>query len=259
MKILVTFAVDAEFDPWRARHKFDAVRLGEQTVYQARIGGAEVAAVLTGIGPKIAASNVLGILMSGTYDLCISAGLAGALRPEYAAGEILAASCVSLEEEGARLREGSIPAHPVCLQLAGDCGATLAGKFRTSARLILTAREKSELAATADAVEMESFEVLTAAMAWGAHGIAIRAVGDTAEEDLPLDFNQAMTPQGAISTGRIAGALLKRPSALPGLFRFARQSRDAAIELGNFLDRYITALANVPASEWEVEEAVAAT
>jgi nucleoside phosphorylase len=264
MKVLVTFAVSEEFGPWQARHRFAPVRPEDPTVFQARVGDAEVTALLTGIGPRIAKLST-GILLAGLesehmFDLCISTGLAGALKPGYAAGDILAASSIAREEKNLLLPRGELPAHPRCLELAGDCGARIVQRFRTSDHLILTACEKSLLAETADAVEMESFDILNEALSRGIPGIAIRAVGDSADEDLPLDFNQAVTPEGRISRGRIFTALLKRPMALPGLLRFARQSRDAAIALADYLDCYVaTVAAKVRAGELETLEMVAAT
>lgn len=265
MKVLVTFAVKEEFGPWQARHPFAAARRGEQTVYEARIGEAEVSVFLTGIGPKVAESNMIGLLTSRialgeAFHACVSAGLAGALRPGYSAGDILAARHVCRKQGSATLPPAEVLAHGKCLELAGECGARIVERFRTADHLILTAAEKSLLGETADAVEMESFTVLTEASVWGIGGIAIRAVGDTAEENLPLDFNQALTPQGTISATRLASALLRRPAALPGLVRFAKQSRDAAIALADYLDRYIAALGkSVRRSEPAMEEEVAAT
>lgn len=265
MKVLVTFAVSEEFGPWQARHRFAPLRPEDRTLHQARVGEAEVTALLTGIGPRTAGLSTA-ILLSGAereraFDLCISTGLAGALQPESAPGDILAARAIISGANGSeRSNGGTLLAHPRCLQFAGECGARIVERFLTSDHLILTAREKSRLAATADAVEMESFEVLNEAMARGIPGIAIRAVGDSADEDLPLDFNQAVTPEGQISRGRIITALLKRPTALPGLLRFARQSRDAAIALADYLDCYVGTLSTkVQLNESELEEAVAAT
>jgi len=49
MKILVTFAVRAEFAPWQRRRNF--LRLpGDWPVFEAMFGGARVRAILTGMG-----------------------------------------------------------------------------------------------------------------------------------------------------------------------------------------------------------------
>ncbi len=51
MKILVTFAVRSEFAPWQRRRNF--MRLpGEWPVFEAMFGGAQVRAILTGMGQE---------------------------------------------------------------------------------------------------------------------------------------------------------------------------------------------------------------
>src|SRR5258708_8962747 len=94
MKLLVTFAVEAEFAPWRKRHRFTAVLAAGFRICSAKLSGAEVVVILTGIGDSSA--SVLGLQMRAfaaeySFDFCISSGLAGALLPQYSAGNILAA------------------------------------------------------------------------------------------------------------------------------------------------------------------------
>src|SRR5438552_19072131 len=50
MRILVTFAVAAEFAPWRKRHDFSLVQLADLRTYQAEITWASVVVLLTGMG-----------------------------------------------------------------------------------------------------------------------------------------------------------------------------------------------------------------
>src|SRR5260370_32529669 len=93
MKILVTFAVRAEFAPWQRRRNF--LRLpGDSPVFESAFGGARVRAILTGMGQDHALEAAKGSL---TYkpDICISTGLAGSLRTGYRPGDILAARLVS--------------------------------------------------------------------------------------------------------------------------------------------------------------------
>jgi len=93
MKILVTFAVRAEFAPWQRRRNF--LRLpGEWPVFEAMFGGAQVRAVLTGMGQEHALSAAKRSL-AYRPELCISTGLAGSLRSGYRPGDILAARLVS--------------------------------------------------------------------------------------------------------------------------------------------------------------------
>ncbi len=99
MKILVTFALENEFAPWRAMHDFRACEWGGMKVHVAEIGGAEVGVILTGAGPKHAAQLLRAVMRAegDSIGLCISSGLAGALRTDYSIGQILAAKAVAPE------------------------------------------------------------------------------------------------------------------------------------------------------------------
>jgi adenosylhomocysteine nucleosidase len=91
---------------------------------------------------------------------------------------------------------------------------------------------------------MESGEVLYEAAAFGAKGIAVRAISDAADEDLPLDFNRVTTPSGEVSIPRVLAEVVRHPLSTPALMRFGNQSRMAAEKLAAFLDRYVEAVAS---------------
>jgi nucleoside phosphorylase len=93
-------------------------------------------------------------------------------------------------------------------------------------------REKSG----ARVVEMEYAAVAAKAGEWGLPCRAIRVVSDTAQEDLPLDFNRYRDVDGRFRMSRIALAGMLRPfTALPELLRLNRQARVAADKLGEFI------------------------
>jgi adenosylhomocysteine nucleosidase len=186
------------------------------------------------------------------WDFCISSGLAGALRPEHQRNDVLAAKLVRVSEfiEG----RNEIRSDPDLLRIAVASGAKMVSNFYTSKSVVHTVAEKAQLSAIADAVEMESFEILLEAGAWGARAVAVRSISDGFEEDLPLDFNHALSERGDFSIPNILAQVVKRPGKLPALLRFGGQTRRAAIALADFLDRYIPALAaadlsNKPARE----------
>ena len=85
LKILVTFALENEFAPWRAMHKFRESTWGELDVFATEIGGADVAVLLTGVGQRPAKLALSKIAWSetGGLEYCVSSGLAGGLRPGY--------------------------------------------------------------------------------------------------------------------------------------------------------------------------------
>ena len=253
MKVLVTFAVDAEFAPWRQLRDFRRASLTPVPSWESRAEGNELRVVLTGMGPRRAA-RALNLVLGDRPDLCISSGLAGALQPDCRPGEILAARAVSLAAGGAAQQSDES-----LLQFALLCGAKPVAKFQTSETLVLSAREKSRLGLAADAVEMESFSVLAEAARRQIPAVAIRAISDAVGEDLPLDFTQVVNKRGEVSFLRILAQGARRPWSLPALARFGRQSRRSAASLANFLERFVTTLADRAEQQHEVIEEVAAT
>jgi adenosylhomocysteine nucleosidase len=241
VRILVTFALEGEFAPWRKIRAFRRTRWGAGDVYAAEIGGAEIGVVLTGVGSgqaALAGSRVL----EGEEDslkFCISSGLAGALRPGYKVGQVLAARSVSAGfpcSATERVLETSAP----LISFAAELGATPVGRFFTAEHVVLRAEEKCRLGRAADAVDMESFEILRKCADDGVPGVAIRAVSDEADEELPLDMNRIFDDRGHLSLPRVMGQVVLHPGSLPGLVDLGQRSRRAAESLTRFLDRYLT-------------------
>ena len=251
MKVLVTFAVDAEFAPWRRLRPFHRTLLGSAPVYESCIGGAEVSAVCTGIGPGQAA-RLMPRLLAEPPAVCISSGLAGGLRHEYRPGTVLAARAVRrLDAPGFEKSDAAL------LRQAGTAGARVVDTFLTSESVILTAEQKSRLGALADAVEMESFEILKAMSALRIPAVAVRAVSDPADADLPLDFNRIVGAEGRVSFPRLTGQIAARPHRIPALIRLGRESRRAAASLAEFLDAFVSTLAMRAGQELRFAEAAA--
>jgi adenosylhomocysteine nucleosidase len=239
MRILVTFAVEAEFAPWCKLRRFKKQTNGIVEHFAATIGAVEINVLLTGVGGKSAWLEATKIIWDGNVDICISSGLAGGLRPEYQLGDVLAA-----KEVHAIGLKRKISCDTELLRLAEAQGARAVGSFYTADHVIGLASEKRELGKVADVVEMESGEVLYEAAAFGAKGVAIRGISDIADEDLPLDFNKVMTPAGEVNIPRVLGEVARRPLSTPALVRFGHQSRIAAEKLAAFLDRYVEAIAS---------------
>ncbi|MBI1738229.1 MAG: hypothetical protein HYR58_03185 [Acidobacteria bacterium] len=193
--------------------------------------------VLTGIGPQHA-RRALQIALAHGADLCISTGLAGALQPCHRIGDVLVARTVRAASGG-----NFVKSDAELLHAATACGAREVNAFQSSDHTVLAAKEKGRLAFSADAVEMEGFAVLFEAQGLRVPAVAIRAIGDTACQDLPLDFNRTVGPKGQISIPRVFGQLVRNPHRLPGLIRLGRDTRRAATCLAKFLDSYIGMLA----------------
>jgi adenosylhomocysteine nucleosidase len=238
MRILVTFAVDAEFAPWRKSRRFEKRSRGTQGSYFAAIPGAELIVVLTGIGCKSDWLESVQGTADSSFDICITSGLAGALRAEHKVGEVLVARSISIADT-----DGNVSCDPELVAAAAASGAKVVEHFYTANEVVLRAEEKRELGRRADAVEMESGVILRSAVALDARAVAVRGISDEVDENLPLDFNRVTTESGAVSIPRVLGQVVKRPTAVPSLIRFGQRSRLAAEKLAAFLDRYVIRIA----------------
>jgi len=237
MRILVTFALDAEFAPWRRLRSLRRVAPTVPSLYEACISGAEVRVALTGVGVAHARRVVQQALADGA-DLCISSGLAGGLRMGQRSGEVLAARAV-LAPAGVVF----VNSTSWLVDAAVRCGAQEVRMFHSADSIVLTAVEKARLAVSADAVEMEGFAILSEAQGLRVPAVAIRVVGDTAEQNLPLDFNRILGREGRVSASRLFVELARNPLRVPAVARLGRQSQRAAAQLALFLDRYVELLA----------------
>ena len=237
MKVLVTFALENEFAPWRKMAGFRcASELGSHRWHEAQIGAAEVRAVVTGMG-RFAAQQAMNSAFDEIPDFCIASGLAGALKTDYQPGQVLAARCV-IEAESGR----SLPGDSELLQLAADNGAKLVERFLVTERVIATAAEKQQLAVCGDAVEMEGAYILAAAAQRGVRAVAIRSVSDAVDRDLPLDFDGIFDHDGRVKISSLFRQVAAKPGRIGGLIRLAEDSARAAGSLANFLTTFVRAL-----------------
>jgi adenosylhomocysteine nucleosidase len=172
-------------------------------------------------------------------DICISSGLAGSLQSDYRPGDILAARLVS--EVGEPV---AVASHRELLATAVECGARQIERLATSRTLVARAEQKQELRDQAEAVDMESYTILAEAARCGVPAVAIRAISDTADFDIPYDFERARDAQGQIRVMGVVSQVLRRPSGLPVLLKLSRDSRFASRRLADFLDVFAGTMAD---------------
>jgi adenosylhomocysteine nucleosidase len=243
MFVLVTFAVDAEFAPWREIRRFRKVRLNENhwsggaDVYETQVGDCCVWVSLTGMGIKSFDFKSATCLRSAGIDAIISSGLCGGLNTRHRVGQIVAPRRVATLQDAA----GLSTAHALA-DLAERQGATVIDTLLTADHIIDSQAEKARLSQFADVVDMESFHILHEFSLEAAPVIVIRAISDAANETLPLDFSKVLTPAGQVKVAPLMKELVSRPTRIPHLIQFAKQSRDAAKNLANFLEVFLRAL-----------------
>ena len=243
MRVLVTFAVEAEFAPWQKLRGFNLLDYQGLRIRKARIGGAEVWVLITGVGSQAAARSMdlmLGMADQNKYfDVCVSSGLAGALCDSLNVGDVVAPKELIAEMQDSAHESGRLEVDAGLRKLALQRGAKDANCLFTTDEILVKASQKKSCASRAQSVDMESFEIVRQATAWGARNVVIRAISDSATEDLPINFNRTLSDKNQVSLGKVMVELLKNPMALPGLIRFGKQSQEAGTRLASFLDSYL--------------------
>lgn len=243
MRILVTFAFDAEFAPWQKLRPFKKVKVnpdhysGGIDSFEAHIGSNTVWVFLTGMGIKFFDFKAASCFRGAGVNIVLSSGLAGSLNSEHRQNELVVPRRVG------NLRDATgVPLEPSIVRLAESRGARMISTLLTADRIIGTAEEKKRLGQFGEAVDMESFHVASRFIEDDVMVGVIRAISDDSGEDLPIDFSRCLTPQGRPRIGALSKELLSTPSKLPALIKFGLHSRKAAQTVVAFLDGLIEKL-----------------
>lgn len=243
MKVLVTFAVDAEFAPWRKLAGFQKIGplrgrtawYGNRDVYETAISGATVRVVLTGMGWWNAGQAMELSYKSFFPDICLSSGFAGSLKPDYQPGDVLVAERIA-EVRGKR----EMVSDKELVRVAVNNGAKRVECFLGSKRVVSSPDEKRRLGLWGDAVEIESFRVLAAAKARGIPAVAVRGISDAVDTDLSYDFLKAANRSGQVMVTKLMRQILQNPMGVGGLLKLASSSRRTAGRLARFLQAYVS-------------------
>jgi adenosylhomocysteine nucleosidase len=260
MKVLVTFAVEAEFAAWRKLRAFNLIDYQGLKLRRTVVGAAEVTVLITGVGAQSAA-QAMDLMMRMAdkdqyFDVCVSSGLAGALCDTLGVGDIIAPKELIVELKHAGQGAERLVVDAELRQLALGRGAKNANCLFTTDEILVKASQKKSCSSRAQSVDMESFEIVKAASAWGARSVVIRAISDGATEDLPINFNLTLSERNQVSLAKVLMQLAKNPLALPALIRFGRQSERASGLLAVFLESYLKDLTGL-GSRKQVSEAAA--
>jgi adenosylhomocysteine nucleosidase len=169
-------------------------------------------------------------------NLVLTCGFAGGLNPDLKLGDVVfelpltpSLSPSDGERVSARTGEGL-----VAKLLAG--GAKPAKLFCAD-RIATTVAEKKALRdeTGADAVEMESAAIHAVCHERGIPCATIRVISDTANEDLPLDFNALAKPDKSLDFGKLFLAIAKSPGKIGALMALQKKTKFAAERLADVL------------------------
>jgi len=185
-----------------------------------------VEVILVGMGTRNAEQAIRVALAKQRPQLVLTCGFAGGLRPDLTMGTVVFSADPETGLEPALLAAGAKPA-----------------RFHCSEHVAATAEAKRALREStgADAVEMESRIIRAVCRQQNIPCATVRVILDTAQEDLPLNFNQLMTPRRKLSYGKLALALARSPGKVGALLRLQKQTQAAAGKLTDVLVRIIAA------------------
>ncbi len=211
--IIVCFALKEEAAPFR---KMAAGKSG-------------VSILIVGIGRENAEKSVRDFLagqtrLAGTLappDLVLTCGFAGGLNPDLKLGDVVFELGTRNSELGTQLLAAS--AKPA--------------KFFCADRIATTVAEKKKLRAEtgADVVEMESAAIQAVCAVRGIPCATARVISDTADEDLPLDFNALSKPDKSLDFGKLFFAIAKSPGKIGALMQLQKKTSFAAKQLADVL------------------------
>jgi adenosylhomocysteine nucleosidase len=157
--------------------------------------------------------------------LVLTCGFAGGLNPDLKLGDVVF--------------EVHSPESKVESQLRA-AGAKPA-KFFCADRVATTVAEKKKLRAEtgADAVEMESAAIHAICAERGIACITVRVISDTADKDLPLDFNALAKPDKNLDYGKLFLAIAKSPGKVGALMELQKKTKFAAEQLAAVLEKIV--------------------
>lgn len=204
----------------------------------------------SGVGRRKAAETARLLLeQPGSLVKCLLIlGFGGGLAPEARPGNLVIADRVLLAGEDSEGIE-TYMADSTLVMTAESVrleGITLGrGALATVDRVLIESKEKQALAKRTGAVvvDMETAGAVQIAQERGVPWLAVRAITDGVEDVLPLDFNALADAEGNVDRGRVVRATLAQPWKIPSLLRLGKRSSRAADHLTQFLEAFLTGLA----------------
>lgn len=230
-RVAIVAALKEELSPLSERLREPvAGRSGSLRVTEGGLGVGQVVLAATGDGERAAEKGVACLLSHHEVDALFVLGVAGGLDPGLQAGTVVAARSV-------RNGKGAVgEPDRWWLTRALRQRETVAGTVVSSGEIAVDPEAKSRLRremalAEPAVVDLESATYAREAVARNIPFLVLRAVSDTAEETLPLDFNRFRDADGGIDRRRLKRHLILHPGLLPQLLALRERVQECARRL----------------------------
>jgi adenosylhomocysteine nucleosidase len=194
---------------------------GDRPVYRGTVGGTEVVATRTGIGPALAAAATEDLLGTTDVDRVVVSGIAGGLEPASAVGDLVVPEAVVDAATGERFAAtatgGVTPKGVIRMGGEDDYGLDDAD----------VARLRDE---GFTALDMETAAVARVCERHGLPWLAFRAISDMAgDSSLGPVVMTLVNPDGSPRVAAGVRFLLTHPHRIPRFVRLGRDARAAAV------------------------------
>lgn len=171
------------------------------------------------------------LLEAGAQAL-LGFGLAGGLKDEFEAGEIVVASAIRLPSGAEYACDGAWQCHLEALLRRQTARVHVGPLFGADYVAATPAEKRALMGSGALAVDTESHHLATAASRAGLPFAVVRVVVDRVQDRLPSFLANAYGEDGRLQLSAVLGGLLRQPGELTTLLRLSRQSRLALATLG---------------------------
>ena len=211
-------------------------------MYSFRLAGSDCVLVECGIGMRKAEEATREVLERHRPDILVSFGVAGAVTPDLAVGDVVMVQAVCRLDKGAVVdrRPAANWSAPAAMRAEGALAARGARLLRGTA--VTTSGEGAVAGADGIAstvVEMETAGVLRAAMERGVPLLSIRSISDSPDEPLPFSIADTMDKEGRLRPGRVVMMVLRRPRLI---IRLARLQRNMDLAMSNLAAAVVAAV-----------------
>jgi len=193
----------------------------------------------TGDGGERARRGLTELLSTIDLKAVIAMGIAGGLSADLKVGDVVAASRVT---DGAG--EVFQPDADLLSQVM-EIEDVTAGSIHSHSEIAIDPVAKHRLwqqagAGAAQVVDLESASYARAAAAQEVPYLALRAVSDSFDEALPLDFNRFRKPDGSSDRVRVSRYVLLHPSIVPELMQLRERLRHCANRLASLIEEILS-------------------
>jgi adenosylhomocysteine nucleosidase len=205
-----------------------------------RRGNREIVLVESGPGGDRAAKAAQAMIDAYRPRLVVSAGFAGGLDARARRQDLVVATSLC------NAADGEIALDPAALMPWLDEVPNLhRGRLLSFDRVVRLRAEKQQLGRRHEAlaVDMETFAVAEVCRARAVDFLAVRAISDAVDDELPHDVGKLLAQKSfAGQLGAAVGSIFRRPAAVKDLFNLHQNALASSGRLARFLGMLIERL-----------------